>query len=618
MKKNMNKKNFGQYFTTSEKLQNFVFEKVKHKNSRLLEPSFGAGHLLKKFKEYDENYRMTCYEIDTNIKPIFSPNRLQTFVYIDFLSQKIQKKFKTIIGNPPFVKQQTGNLYIKFVETCYDYLDNDGEMIFIVPSDFIKLTSASSIITKMLKNGSFTDFLFPHDEKLFDEANIDVMVFRYERNLFDEKVIVNDKKMFCNVNNGILTFSECKIDGVSIFSLFDVYVGLVSGRDEIYHVPFGNVDLLDSKNVLKKYIFIEKFPCGNEKIDSHLLLHKTELLKRKIRKFSEKNWFEWGAPRNIENIRKNHGRKCIYVKNLTRDKEVAFIDTVQYFGGKLLCLIPKKSMSDATMQKIVDYINSLLFKQNYIYAGRFKIGHRQIGSATFIDDGEKTENTIEYQQNTNYNDTILSIIEISKLLSLEKNNHTDGRINSAINESSFLLALETELRIKYTEWKIAISPPRASCDIIVNSIKINLKLTDCKTADNSVSKFAIYYSITGSESYPHSSNWNEFHEHISQAKIDGLIKKSRHKPTEYHYLVKNKITGEVLLKPIFDIHTYISNPSNFLQINWKNEFANMNYRVENDTYDKKVKSLLGCIQKSVREMIERSKKFAEMDIDTIL
>ena len=196
IKTNQSKKDIGQYFTISDDLQKYVFEKVKNKSSLLLEPSFGAGHLLKKFKEYDENYPMICYELDTSVKPVITFNQYQTPIYGDFTLQKITTKFKTIIGNPPFVKQKTGNLYIKFIELCYNNLDNHGELIFIVPSDFIKLTSASSLINKMTENGSFTDFLFPHDEKLFEGASIDVLVFRYEKGLENKKAIVNGKEVY--------------------------------------------------------------------------------------------------------------------------------------------------------------------------------------------------------------------------------------------------------------------------------------------------------------------------------------------------------------------------------------------------------------------------------------
>jgi hypothetical protein len=74
----------------------------------------------------------------------------------------------------------------------------------------------------------------------------------------------------------------------------------------------------------------------------------------------------------------------------------------------------------------------------------------------------------------------------------------------------------------------------------------------------------------------------------------------------------------VILKPIFDIHTYVSNASNDLQINWKNEFAQSEYRTEDADYTKKVHSLLVCIQKSVREMIDRTKRFADADMSALL
>ena len=377
-----NKKDMGQYFTISDDLQKFVFEKVKNKSSRLLEPSFGAGHLLKKFKEYDENYPMICYELDTSVKPVINFNQYQSVIYGDFTLQTITTKFKTIIGNPPFVKQKTaGNLYIKFIELCYNYLDNDGELIFIVPSDFIKLTSASSLINKMTENGSFTDFLFPHDEKLFEGASIDVVVFRYEKGLKNKKAIVNENEVFCNVNKGIITFSDYEVSGTPIDSTFNVYVGLVSGRDEIYRVPFGNTDILIDKDKVEKYIFIDTFPSNNTQIDTHLQKHKIELLDRKIKIFSENNWFEWGAPRNISSIKKYWGKPCIYIRNMTRNKEVAFIGKVQYFGGSLLCLVPKENSTDSEIKKIVNHINSITFQNDYMYAGRFKIGHKQISSA---------------------------------------------------------------------------------------------------------------------------------------------------------------------------------------------------------------------------------------------
>jgi len=215
-----------------------------------------------------------------------------------------------------------------------------------------------------------------------------------------------------------------------------------------------------------------------------------------------------------------------------------------------------------------------------------------------------------------YDTTIAEIKAVAIAMSIKKADG-DGRIDSAMKEVPFLEEMKRRLLEKHSDWEIVISPPRAACDIMVNSIRINLKLTDCKSSDNSVNKPSIYYSITGLTTYPYSSNWNMFLDKLIEAKTAHEIKTSRHKPTEYHYLVKNKLTGDVLFKPIFDIHTYVPNVSNDLQINWKNEFTNAAYHAEDADYTKKVNELLACIQTSVKEMIERTKRFAEADFSAL-
>ena len=219
--------------------------------------------------------------------------------------------------------------------------------------------------------------------------------------------------------------------------------------------------------------------------------------------------------------------------------------------------------------------------------------------------------------NAHVYDTMMTEIQSAAKSIDVKKTDGDGRIDSAMKETPFLLELKKLLLEKNPDWEIIISPPRAACDIMINSIRINLKLTDCKSADNSVNKPSIYYSITGLTTYPYSSNWNEFLDKLIEAKNTNHIKKIRNRPSEYHYLVKNKLTGDVLMKPIFDIHTYVSNPSNDLQINWRHEFASAEYYTKDEDYENKVKTLVKCIQKSVQEMIERTRRFAEADLDTM-
>jgi len=324
------------------------------------------------------------YEIDNKIK-LLDKIEKKHVIYADFIKHDITKKYKTIIGNPPYVKTNKRNLYIDFIEKCYNLLENNGELIFIIPSDFFKLTSASKLLNTMMTNGTFTHIYHPHNEKLFDNANIDIIIFRYNKNnSIDKKVLYNNKLHNIINSNGLITFSNKEnTNNIMFKDYFDIYVGLVNGKEEIYkNSELGNIKVLNGENKIDKYIYIEKYPCDDEKINKYLLDNKKKLLERKIKKFNENNWFEWGAPRNITTINKNIGKDCIYIYNLTRKKNISFIGNVEYFGGSLIMLLPKK---ECNLNNIITYLNSDIFKENFIFSGRFKIGHRQI-SNFFIPD----------------------------------------------------------------------------------------------------------------------------------------------------------------------------------------------------------------------------------------
>ena len=369
----------GQYFTKNEILQEFVRRLILNNPNKILEPSMGRGDLIKYIHSITPNIEFDLYEIDETIN--FLPEIQKEQIHFgDFLQQEINNKYKTIIGNPPYVKTKTGNLYIDFIDRCYELLEDKGELIFIVPSDFIKLTSSGKVINKMMENGTFTHIIHPNKENLFDNASIDIIVFRYcKDNTLPKKILVNNEEKFLVNTNGILTFTEQEnTNSQTLSEYFNVYVGMVTGRESVYkNEEFGNITLLNKKDQRDKYIFMDKFPSNNEKLNIYMLTNKNTLINRKIKKFTEDDWFKWGAPRNQKNIENNMGKECIYVSNLTRSKEVAFAGTVEYLGGSLLMMIPKKKIN---LKKIVEYLNSEKFKSNYMFSGRFKIGHKQLSN----------------------------------------------------------------------------------------------------------------------------------------------------------------------------------------------------------------------------------------------
>ena len=371
------KHNLGQYFTTHNELKEKVFEFILNNPSNILEPSIGQGDLVTFITDKMPRTTFDMYEIDTSIE-LMDKIQKEKVIYGDFMKQTITKKYNTIVGNPPYVRTKKGNLYIDFTEKCYNLLDDNGELIFIVPSDFLKLTSASKLLNVMMTNGTFTHVFHPHNEKMFENASIDVIVFRYCKNSsIDKKVLYNEKLLYITNSNGLITFGEEENkNGVMFQDYFDIYVGLVTGKEEVYkNEELGNIEVLNGEDKVDKYIYIETYPCENERINNHLLHHKKELIERGIRKFNENNWFEWGAPRNITTINANLGKDCIYIYNLTRKSNVSFLGKVGYFGGGLIMLKPKKKCN---LNSLVSYLNGNAFKDNFMFSGRFKIGHRQI------------------------------------------------------------------------------------------------------------------------------------------------------------------------------------------------------------------------------------------------
>ena len=380
-------KHLGQYYTKHPYLQKSVLKLIQNNPKCILEPSIGRGDLVNYIQKHIDGVVFDLYEIDETIKLL---DGIEGIRYGNFLEEQIDKKYKTIIGNPPYVKTRKGNLYLEFIEKCFGLLEEGGELIFIVPSDFIKITGSSELIRRMMSVGHFTDFVFPHNEHLFDDASVDVMVFRYCLGETTRRVKVSRgmeliirEDCYLIETDGILTFSDnIEVEQVRISDYFDIGVGMVSGKEAVYkNNELGNIEVLNAQDKRDKYILIDTFPCLDDKINNYLEYHKQPLLSRKIRKFNEGNWYEWGALRNQELVKRHLGKSCLYMSTVTRQDKVCFQDVVCRFGGGLIIMIPKTELD---LEPITAYLNSDQFKKDYLYAGRFKIGHKQL-SKSLID-----------------------------------------------------------------------------------------------------------------------------------------------------------------------------------------------------------------------------------------
>jgi len=137
------------------------------------------------------------------------------------------------------------SLYLFFIEKAVRHLKPGGELIFIVPRDFIKLTAARKLNEFLYNEGTITDFIETGDEKIFTDAVPNCAIFRFERSRFDRTM--SDGRIFTLVD-GQLMFLSGRYS-VPLGDLFQVKVGAVSGADRVFTHPKGNAEFVCSQTI---------------------------------------------------------------------------------------------------------------------------------------------------------------------------------------------------------------------------------------------------------------------------------------------------------------------------------------------------------------------------------
>jgi adenine-specific DNA-methyltransferase len=262
----------------------------------------------------------------------------------DFFDYPLSEQFDTIIGNPPYVRLQDvtvgtkkrlksdlfdgrSNLFLFFIEKCIRHLKAGGELVFIVPREFIKLTAAKKLNAWLAEQGSITHFYETGDVRVFGDHTPNCAIFRFEKGRQDRRMA--DGRTFTEVDGQLMFLRDDY--RVRLADVFEVKVGAVSGADQIYTHPKGNMEFVYSKTVdtgeTRRMLYGIKHP--------HLDKHKAELLARRVRPFDESNWWQWGRAFPIS----EHPR--IYVNGRTRKPAPFFLHDCKSFDGSVLALFPK-------------------------------------------------------------------------------------------------------------------------------------------------------------------------------------------------------------------------------------------------------------------------------------
>ena len=95
------------------------------------------------------------------------------------------------------------------------------------------------------------------------------------------------------------------------------------------------------------------------------------LLARKIKRFDEDNWFDWGRP-----VKFREGEPRIYVNCRTRLKDPFFLSLCDRWDGSILALFPRKPMD---MLKAVDTLNSMDWDSlGFMTGGRYMFSQKSL------------------------------------------------------------------------------------------------------------------------------------------------------------------------------------------------------------------------------------------------
>ncbi|MEC5398259.1 class I SAM-dependent methyltransferase [Uliginosibacterium sp. H1] len=334
----------GQVFTAPAVVRQMLA--LRRNAGRVLEPSCGDGAFARHLPG------CIAIELDASVAPADAR-------VMDFFAYPAEERFDSIVGNPPYVRHQDilpatrallpmelfdlrSNLYLFFIEKCVRHLRPGGELVFIVPRDFIKLTAARKLNRWLFEQGTITDFIETGDSNIFGEYVPNCAIFRFERGRMDRRM--HDGRLFAEVG-GQLMFLRGDYT-LPLARLFDVKVGAVSGADEVFTHPEGNREFVCSRTAetgeLRRMFFDVQHP--------HLLANKSRLLARRVREFEEHNWWRWG--------RQHHQSSAprIYVNSKTRRAQPFFLHDCPDYDGAILALFPR--IAGMNLAQAVDLLNT--------------------------------------------------------------------------------------------------------------------------------------------------------------------------------------------------------------------------------------------------------------------
>lgn len=286
----------------------------------------------------------------------------------EFFGLPTHRKFQAIVGILPTASHKSipefpefdknTNLYIFYLKKCLDHLDYNGEMVVLTPSSFLKYTPLLN--EELYKRGTITDII--------DAGKVGYIIWRFVADDFSRKTLVNGKwKKFTNTNNRFSFLN--KEYTVPFTNLFTIKVGAMSGCDEAFINPKGNLKFITAQTPISGELKQVYFNCYND----CLLPFKDRLLRRRVKRFTESNWWTWGRNHHISN------EPRVYVPCKTSLDNPFFHHECVNYDGTLLAIFIKNTTAKPT--KIASMLNKVDWEElGFKVGGRFMFSQKTLES----------------------------------------------------------------------------------------------------------------------------------------------------------------------------------------------------------------------------------------------